>query len=80
MNGNAAAETLSLTQITERFASEWILLINPETGPTSEVKGGQVVWHSPNRDEVYRKARELRPRHSAIVFTGRLSEETAVVL
>jgi hypothetical protein len=41
---------------------------------------GTVLSHSPNRDEVYRKARELRPQHSAILYTGTLPDETAVVL
>ena len=71
---------MSLAEIGTEFVSEWVLLADPETGVSLEIKGGQVLWHSKNRDEVYRKARELRPRHSAILFTGKLSEEMAVVL
>lgn len=73
-------EILSLAEIQARFKSEWVLLEDPEMNETQEVKNGKVLWHSKDRDEVYRKARELRPKHSAILYTGKLLEETAVVL
>lgn len=73
-------EVMSLMEIQTRFASEWVLLEDPETAESLEVKGGKVLCHSKDRDEVYRKARELRPRHSAIIYTGTLPEEMVVVL
>ncbi len=74
------SEVMSLAEIHARFESEWVLLEDPETTESLEVKSGKVLWHSKDRDEVYRKARELRPEHSAILYTGRLPEGTAVVL
>jgi hypothetical protein len=74
------SDVMSLMEIQNRFESEWVLLEDPETTESLEVKSGKVLWHSKDRDEVYRKARELRPRHSAILYTGRLPEGTAVVL
>lgn len=74
------SEVMSLEEIQARFESEWVLLEDPETTLLLEVKAGKVLWHSKDRDEVYRKARELRPRHSAIVYTGMPPEGTAVVL
>jgi hypothetical protein len=38
-----------------------------------------VLSHSKDRDEVYRKARELKPIHSAILFFGHLSKDAAIV-
>lgn len=69
-----------MAEILGRFASEWVLLEDPETTESLEVKCGTVLWHSKDRDEVYRKARELRPRHSAIIYAGNLPEEMIVVL
>lgn len=80
MNESITNEIISLAEIGMQFPSEWVLLTNPETGSNLEIKRAQVLWHSKDRDEVYRKARELRPRHSAILFTGKLSEDMAVVL
>ncbi len=73
-------EIMSIEDIQTLFESEWILLEDPETSEALEVKRGKVLWHSKDRDEVYRKARELRPKHSAILYTGKLPEGTAVVL
>ena len=73
-------EVMSLVEIQARFKSEWVLLEDPETTEFLEVKSGTVLWHSKDRDEVYRKARELRPKHSAILYTGTLPEEVVVVL
>ena len=80
MNENIANESMSLAEIGTQFVSEWILLANPQTTEALAITGGRVLWHSKNRDEVYRKARELRPRRSAILYTGKLGDETAVVL
>lgn len=73
-------ETLLLEEIERRFDSEWVLLEDPETTPDLEIIRGKVLWHSKDRDEVYRKAIELRPKHSAILYTGTIPEDMAVIL
>jgi hypothetical protein len=71
---------LNLSEIYSLFPGEWVLLEDPQSTSSLEVSGGKVLWHSKDRDEVYRKARLLAPRHSAIIFTGRLPDDVAVVL
>jgi hypothetical protein len=71
---------LSIVEIESRYPSEWILIGDPVTNDNLEVLSGQVLWHSPDRDEVYRKAIELRPAHSAIHCTVKMPENTAIVL
>jgi hypothetical protein len=73
-------EYLTQAQIYERFDSEWILLENPKTDKYHRVRGGTVLWHSKNRDEVYRKAVEIKPKHGAILYTGKIPKGTAVIL
>jgi len=73
-------EVLTLAEIEKRFASEWILVENPQTNAALEVQSGKVRWHSQDRDEVYRKAIELRPKRFAVLFTGILPADTAIVL
>ncbi len=73
-------EVMSLAQIEAQFKSEWVLLQDPETTETLQVKQGRILWHSKDRDEVYRKARELKPRHSAILYTGTMPKGTAIIL
>jgi hypothetical protein len=73
-------EVMSLLEIQEKFESEWILVEDPETTESLGVTRGKVLWHSKNRDEVYRKARELSPQSSAILYTGTIPEEGAIIL
>jgi hypothetical protein len=73
-------EVMTIKEIKARFRSEWVLVEDPQTTESLEVTAGKVLWHSKDRDEVYRKARELRPKHSAILFTGKLPPDSAIVL
>lgn len=41
---------------------------------------GKVLHHSKDRDEVYRRAVALRPARSAVLYTGEIPEDTAIVL
>jgi len=72
--------TMTYAEISDRFDSEWVLIGDPQTGPDLKVQTGKVLWHSKNRDEVYRKARELRPQHSAVLYIGEMPADVAVVL
>jgi len=71
---------LTVTQIEAQFESEWVLVEDPQTNDALEVQSGRVRWHSKDRDEVYRKAVELRPKRFAMLYTGEMPEDTAIVL
>ena len=73
-------EVLTAVEIAARFEAEWILVEDPETDEALTVRRGRVRWHSKDRDEVYRKAAELRPSRFAILYTGRIPEDSAVAL
>jgi hypothetical protein len=57
-----------------------VLIEDPETDDSLVVRSGKVLWHSKDRNEVDRKALELRPRHSALLYTGKLPKGMVVVL
>lgn len=73
-------EVLTIAQIEAQFDSEWILIGDPQTNDVLEVQSGRVLWHSKDREEVCRKAVELRPRRAAMLYTGKMPKDTAVVL
>jgi len=73
-------EALTITQIETRFLSEWVLLENPTANKNLEIQGGKVLHHSKDRDEVYRRAVALRPKCFAVVYTGRIPKDAAIVL
>ncbi len=53
---------------------------DPEVTPQLEVIGGKVLFHSKDRDEVYKKAIELRPKHSAYLYAGRVAKDMFIIL
>ena len=71
---------LTVEEIRERFPSEWVLIGDPQTAETLAVQAGKVLHHSKDRDEVYRKAVELRPRRCAFLFTGAIPPEGTELL
>ena len=73
-------DIITIAQIEARFASEWILVEAPQTNDALEVQSGKVRWHSKDREEVYRQAVVLRPKRFAILYTGKMPEDMAVVL
>lgn len=73
-------EMLTVAQIEAQFQSEWVLVEEPRTNEALEVQSGKVRWHSKDREEVYRKVVEMHPRRFAILYTGTMPEDTAIVL
>ena len=73
-------EVMTIAQIEAQFESEWVLVENPQTNEALEVQSGRVRWHSKDRDEIYRKAIALRPKRFAMLYTGRMPNDTAIVL
>jgi len=70
---------MTMDEIKARFDSEWVLLDDPVT-EENLIKGGRLLFHSKDRDEVYRKALESRLKRSAIFRVGAIPEDTVVVL
>ncbi len=73
-------EVLTIGEIEEKFESEWVLIEDPSTDESLEVRGGTVRCHGKDRDEVYRRAVQIRPRRFAIVYTGQYAGDTAIAL
>lgn len=73
-------ELLTNAEIQQRHSDEWVLIDNPVTNDVSEVESGRVVFHSPDRDLVYRKAIELKLPKFALLYTGQQSNDVAVIL
>jgi hypothetical protein len=72
---------MTIQEIEDQFDSEWVLVENPQTNEALEVTRGDVICHSRDRDEVYRRAIALpKPKHYAVLFTGKMPPDTAIVL
>lgn len=73
-------EFMTMAEIMSTFDSEWVLLEDPQTNDALEIQAGRVICHSKDRDEVYRKAVEMRPKRFATLYTGKMPANTAIVL
>lgn len=71
---------MTIKEIKSQFDSEWVLIGEPKTDDALNILSGKILHHSKDRDEVYRKAVSLRPKRSAVIFTGEIPKDTAVVL
>lgn len=74
------SQILTISQIYSQFESEWVLVEDPTTNDALEVQSGKVRFHGKDRDEVYRKAVELRPKRFAMLYTGTIPQNVAIVL
>jgi hypothetical protein len=63
--------TATYAEIKKKYDGEWVLIIDPVTTKELKIVEGKVACHSKDRDEVYRVAKELKPKHSAILFFGK---------
>lgn len=75
---NGVGQIMSAEEINSTFASEWVLVGDPEVEENLVVKRGKVLWHGKNKDDLYRKMKELQPRSAAVLYTGKMTEEQAI--
>jgi hypothetical protein len=73
-------ERLTFEQIEIQYAPDWVLIGDPETDEYQRVLSGTVLFHSPNRDEVYQKAIELDLNRFAFRYLGSYPEHLVLVL
>lgn len=73
-------KTLTISEIRSRYDREWVLLEDPQVDDNLEILRARVTFHSKDRDEVDRKALELRPKHAAFLYIGTMPKDAAIVL
>ncbi len=74
------AKVLTIAEVDSQYDAEWVLIGDPEIDESLELLAGRVLCDSKDRDEVYRRAVQLRPKRFAMHYTGKMPENTAIVL
>ncbi|MBI5181540.1 MAG: hypothetical protein HZA06_01355 [Nitrospirae bacterium] len=67
-------------KILEQYKDEWVLIDVKVTDDDFMVKEGDVIAHSKDKEEIYKKLLEIRPKNFSIEYTGKIPEDLAVVL
>ncbi len=73
-------EVMTWPEIEAAFDSEWILVDATECTRSHEIIKGRVVFHSPDRKEVYRKLKELPRLHHAVRYIGKHPKDIVFAL
>ena len=71
---------MTIEEMESSFDSEWVLVGDPVTDEALNVRSGRVLHHSKDRDEVYRRGVELRPKRAAIICLRRPPPGTAIAV
>lgn len=73
-------EIITLEEMQHRYDGEWLLIAPKEMNEELQVVKGEVLIHSPNRDEVYKALESLEEQPLAIEYMGQLPQDTGLIL
>lgn len=73
-------ETLSIQGMISRYKGEWLLIAYAELDDEMNVIRGEVLAHSPDRDEIYRELLSVKGKSVAVEYAGLIPEDLAVAL
>jgi len=76
----AISEILTFEEMQRRYAGAWVLIAELESDENIQVVRGEVLAHSPHRDEVYDALERFPGRALAIEYMGNPPEDWAVLL
>lgn len=73
-------QIMSVETIREQHDGEWVLIAYTELDEEMRVIRGEVLAHSRDRDEIYRRLLTVKGRQVAVEYMGEIPEDLAVVL
>lgn len=80
-NYKPTGEVLTIAEIRSRYPCEWVLIADTELDDQWNVIRGEVLAHSPERDEIDQSLIKFKHIQSiSIEYTGPVPEDYAVVL
>jgi hypothetical protein len=71
---------MKMKEIRTRYPGEWVLIEYTRLDEDLKVIEGEVIAHSPNRDEIYRRLLKTKGKDVAIEYLGEVPEDLAVML
>ncbi len=61
-------------EIREKYTGNWMLIDDVKIDENMDILEGDVIYFHPDKDNVYKKLLELKPKKSAIEFAGDIAE------
>ncbi|MEC4986340.1 MAG: hypothetical protein SAJ37_21935 [Oscillatoria sp. PMC 1068.18] len=74
------SEIMTFAEMQHRYDNEWLLIAPKEVNEELQVIKGEVLVHSPNRDEVYKALETLEEQPLAIEYMGQIPQDLGFIL
>lgn len=71
---------MRMEEIRKRYQGEWVLIEYTKLDDDLNVLEGEVIAHSPNKEEIYHKLLRTKGKDVAIEYLGEVPEDLAVML
>ena len=71
---------MKMEEIRKHYRDEWVLIEYTKLDDDLNVIEGEVIAHSPNKDEIYREIINTKGKDVAIEYLGEIPEDLAVML
>jgi len=66
-------------EILKQYAGQWVLIEYRELDEQLNVVEGEVIAHSPNKEEIYKRLLETTGKNIAIDYAGEFPKDLAVM-
>jgi hypothetical protein len=66
--------------IKKNFKNQWVLIEVEKVDESYNLLSGEVLAHSKDKDEIYQKLLEIKPKEFSIEYTGEVPEDLAIVM
>jgi hypothetical protein len=70
---------MTINEIRKEYPNEWVLIEYRDVDAEFNVAKGDVVAHSPVKEEIYKVLVTTKGKNIAIEYTGRIPEDLAVM-
>jgi len=71
---------MRMEEIRKQYQDEWVLIEYSKLDDDLKVVEGQVIAHSPSKDEIYCELLKMKGKDVAIEYLGEVPEDLAVML
>lgn len=71
---------MDMSEILKKYEREWLLIEYQELDENLNVIAGEVIAHSPKKEDIYKLLMQTKGRNVAIEYAGNLVDDVAVML
>ena len=66
--------------IKKNFKNQWVLIEVEKVDESFNLLSGEVLAHTNDKDEIYQKLLQIKPKEFSIEYTGDVPEDLAIVM